>query len=299
MTFNDNITLDTSGVNRSGHRGAKVGGGIGGLGLIGVILYVVLTGQIPDLSLLGGAGSGLNSDKPVAVGQLAAECRTGADANRNPYCRMVAGKNSLDVFWAAQLQKEKGVRYVPAGLVLYNGATATACGTGSANMGPFYCPGDTTVYIDVSFYDQLSRMGAHNTSLAQLYILAHEWGHHIQHQLGILRQMDRTSRGENSDLVRSELQADCLAGAWIHHASTTIDPDTGVAFMKRPTQAQLSSAISAAAAVGDDRIYESAGMRANPDNFSHGSAEKRMKWLSAGIAGGTIAACNTWSARTL
>ena len=163
-------------------------------------------------------------------------------------------------------------------------------------MGPFYCPGDDTVYMDVTFFEQLQSMGAENTSLAQLYILSHEWGHHIQNQLGILDAMDHQDLGPTGDMVRSELQADCLAGAWIKNASESVDPDTGATFMKKPTSAELQSALAAASAVGDDKIYENAGMRANPDNCSHGAAEKRMQWLETGMRGGTIAACNTWDA---
>lgn len=295
MSFNDNVTLDTSGVNRQvgGHRGLKIGGGVSGFGIAAAILYFALTGNInPSLLSLGSdGGAGVQQGKTV---DIAAQCQTGADANTDPYCRMVAGKNSLDTFWSKGLPAETDTTYQPAGLTLYDGATSTACGTGTSDMGPFYCPGDGTVYMDVTFFDKLQSMGAENTSLAQLYILAHEWGHHIQNQLGILSQMNRDDLGPNGDMVRSELQADCLAGAWINNASSTIDADTGQAYLKRPTQEELSSALAAASAVGDDTIYENAGMKANPDNFSHGSAEKRMQWLNTGIQGGTIAACNTW-----
>lgn len=301
MTFNPNISLDTSGVDRGGgHRGAVIGGGVGGLGLIGAILYFVFTGQTPPLEMLQTSDLNYDANNSVSVEELASECRTGTDANENSLCRMVAGKNSLDVFWNEDLPAETGgkLAYSPAGLTLYDGVTDTACGTGTSQTGPFYCPADQSVYIDVTFYDQLQSMGAENTSLAQLYILAHEWGHHIQNQLGILSQMDHNDLGPNGDMVRSELQADCLAGAWINNAANTVDPDTGVTYLQKPTSEQLKSALAAASAVGDDKIYENAGMSANPDNFSHGSAEKRMQWLKTGMEGGTIASCDTWNVAT-
>ena len=295
MTFNDNITLDTSGVNRRGRgRGAAVGGGIGGLGIIGAIIYFALTGQVPDIGMLTGGGGPAATQAGPEI-DISQQCATGADANNDPYCRMIAGKNSLDTFWSEDYPAETGGQYAPAELTLFDGSTPTACGTGSSQMGPFYCPGDYTVYMDVTFFEQLNSMGAENTSLAQLYILAHEYGHHIQNGLGILNQMDRNDLGPNGDMVRSELQADCLAGAWINHAANTIDPDTGVPFMQQPTREELQSALAAASAVGDDKIYENAGMQANPDNFSHGSAEKRMEWLATGMEGGSIASCDTWS----
>ncbi|MFC5280305.1 neutral zinc metallopeptidase [Arcanobacterium canis] len=291
MSFNDNITLDTSGVRSGGgHRGAAIGGGLGGFGLVAAVLFFLVTGQFPNL--------GSQVSAPVNQSEtrdIAAECRTGADANNSDRCRMVAGKNSLDEFWKAQLAHEAGLRYHAPTLNLYSGQVATACGTGSNQVGPFYCPGDQTIYIDTTFFHQLKQFGAQNTSLAQLYILAHEWGHHIQNHTGDLQKIDHNSSGPTSSMVRSELQADCLAGVWMHHAATVKDPDTGVTFMKEPTPQQIRSALDAAAAVGDDRIYESAGMNANPDNFSHGSSAKRSEWLQRGLTKGTLAACNTWN----
>lgn len=289
MSFNDDITLDTSNVRRGG-RGAAIGGGIGGFGIIGAIIFFMITGQVPDF------GQSVTAPQSGEYTQtdIAAECQTGADANASTDCRMVAGMNSLDTFWNAQLATEVGIRQVEPTLHLFSGAVQTACGTGSSDMGPFYCSGDDTIYIDTTFFEQLDSMGAENKSLAQLYILAHEFGHHIQYMTGDLQRVDHNSSGPTSSMVRSELQADCLAGSWIHNASTTNDPDTGVPFMLHPTQSEIQSALAAAQAVGDDRIYENAGMQANPDNFSHGSAEKREQWLTTGMQNGTYASCNTW-----
>lgn len=289
MTFNDNARLSTSGVSR-GRRGAAVGGGIGGFGLMGVLLYFLLTGTLPDF--------GQSYEAPVQRADTATSleqlCQTGADANRHVECRMVGGKNSIDDFWGRQAPQELGIRYQPASLNLFSGQVSTACGMGSAQTGPFYCPGDQTIYIDVSFFDQLDQLGADNAPLSQLYILAHEYGHHMQLLTGDLNRVDHRSSGENSSMVRSELQADCLAGVWIHNAAATTDAN-GTAFLRQPTQDELRSALSAAQAVGDDRIYEHAGLQANPDNFSHGSADKRMEWLTRGINGDTYDTCDTWS----
>ncbi|MDP9799946.1 putative metalloprotease [Arcanobacterium wilhelmae] len=291
MSFNDDVTLDTSGVRTGGgRRGAAIGGGLGGFGLVAAVIFYLVTGQFPNL---GSEVSAPVNDRPAT--DIAAECRTGADANSSDRCRMVAGKNSLDQFWNAQLASEAGLKYYAPTLNLYSGQVATACGTGSNAVGPFYCPGDQTIYIDTTFFDQLKRFGADNTSLAQLYILAHEWGHHIQNHTGDLQKIDHNSSGPTSSMVRSELQADCLAGAWMHNASTVKDPDTGIPFMKQPTAEQISSALNAAAAVGDDRIAQKAGMNANPDNFSHGSSAKRAEWLERGLENGTLEACNTWA----
>lgn len=296
MTFNDNITIDTSGSTRGrGRRAAGVGGGIGGLGLLGVLVFYLLTGQLPDPSALSTGDTTSNQSQDNFV--LTEECKTGEDANTKSECRMVAGKNSLDTFWKIQLPSETGYAYSPATLVVYSGVTDSGCGTASNQIGPFYCPADSSVYIDVDFFNQLKRFGTDNSSIAQLYILAHEWGHHVQNLTGVLAQVDHNSSGPTSSMVRSELQADCLAGAWIHNAANTVDPDTGVPFLKMPTEQQLRQALSAAAAVGDDRIAQNAGVNANPDNFSHGSAQKRQEWLMTGIKGGSYNVCDTWSVR--
>ncbi|WP_455951789.1 KPN_02809 family neutral zinc metallopeptidase [Arcanobacterium haemolyticum] len=296
MSFNNDITLDTSGTRRGG--GGKVAaGGIGGLGLAGVLIYFLFTGQLPPLeTIIGSAQQSQTSQQSQS--SLEQECRSGKDANTKVECRMVAGQNSINEMWNAQLPKDTGIKHKTPGFMLFSNGINTACGTASSQQGPFFCPGDDTIYIDVSFFNQLESLGAKNAPLAQLYILAHEWGHHIQLQTGVLQQIDHRSSGPQSSMVRSELQADCLAGAWIHHASTTVDPDTGIPFMKQPTDAELTSALEAASAVGDDHIAEISGRRANPDNFSHGSAAKRLEWLKVGIENGTYNACDTWSVPT-
>ena len=287
--MNDGIRLDGSRVQRRG-RGTVAAGGIGGIGLIGATIIYFLTGQVVDPQALN-PPSFTSEDG----GDLSAQCQTGADANASTECWVVATAESLDAYWQVQLPEETGVDYVQPQFVVFDVATTTACGTGSAQMGPFYCPADQTVYLDVTFFDQLeTNFGTENSTLAQSYIVAHEFGHHIQNQLGYLRRVQQGDSGPAGSQVRSELQADCLAGAWLNNASTTIDPESGETFLQPITREQLDSAVSAAAAVGDDHIMESAGVTVNQERFTHGSAEQRMNWLVQGYNNGTVASCNTW-----
>ncbi len=287
--MNDGIRLDGSRVQRRG-RGAAAAGGIGGIGLIGAIIIYLLTGQVVSPQSLT-----VPSVTSEDGGDLSAQCKTGADANASTECWMVATAEFLDAYWQAQLPDETRVEYVQPQFVVFDQATTTACGSGSAQMGPFYCPGDQTVYLDVSFFDQLETdFGTENSTLAQSYIVAHEFGHHIQNQLGYLSRVKQGDTGPQGSQVRSELQADCLAGAWLNNASTTVDPESGETFLQPITREQLDSAVSAAAAVGDDHIMENAGMSVNQERFTHGSAEQRMNWLTKGYNNGTVGACNTW-----
>lgn len=287
--MNDGVRLDGSRVQKRG-RGTMAAGGIGGIGLIGAILIYLLTGQAPDPQMFNppniNDGSG---------GDLSSECRTGADANASTECWMVATAESLDAFWQVQLPAETGIDYVQPSFVIFDQATTTACGTGSAQMGPFYCPADQTVYLDITFFNSLeSDFGTENSTLAQSYIVAHEFGHHLQNEMGDLSRVRQGDTGPAGSQVRSELQADCLAGVWLHHAATTIDPESGETFLRPITREQLESALSAAAAVGDDHIMENAGAEVNQERFTHGSSQQRTKWLMTGYDNGTIASCNTW-----
>lgn len=296
MTANPNVRLDPSRVGT--RRGGKVAaGGIGGMSIIGIILYLIFGGD------LGGGGGGPSGGLvPDDQGQQQEEainldhCTTGESANKDVNCRMVFTAESLDALWAEMLPAEAGEEYVPPGLIVFEGSVSTACGNASSAMGPFYCPADQTVYLDTGFFDALeTQLGAENAPLAQMYIVAHEFGHHIQNQTGILSRIDRRDSGEDGDNVRSELQADCLAGIWVGHASKTVDPETGEAFLEEPTQEQIRQAQGAAEAVGDDRIQEGSGMEVNPDTWTHGSAEKREEWFTRGYEEGTFESCDTFS----
>ena len=180
-------------------------------------------------------------------------------------------------------------------LVLFRGTTATACGTGQAAMGPFYCPGDQKVYIDLAFYETLkTRLGAPG-DFAQAYVIAHEVGHHVQNLLGISAKMEqmraRVSQTEYNALsVRLELQADCLAGVWAHHAQNARQIlDNG----------DVEEAMNAAARIGDDALQRAGSGAVVPESFTHGTSAQRQRWFNAGLQGGSVKGCDTFTARTL
>jgi predicted metalloprotease len=175
---------------------------------------------------------------------------------------------------------------------------STACGSATSAVGPFYCPGDQTVYLDTGFYDELrNRFDAEGGPLAQMYVVAHEFGHHIQNLQGTMDSIERGDTGPTSDAVRLELQADCFAGAWAGEASTVPD-DSGTPFLKPITKAQVADALNAAASIGDDRIQESTQGQVNPEAWTHGSSEQRQQWFETGFEQGA-AACDTFAAGAL
>lgn len=286
MTFNDNARIDTSKVQRrKGGRAAVIGGG----SLIGALVLFFASQLLGvDLTPLAGTlsgGGGQSTEQAVDLDN----CNTGADANTDDNCRMAAATDSLDVYWNEQF--ESGYR-IP-GVILYTGSTDSACGTASASIGPFYCPSDESIYVDTDFFATLrSDFGATAGPLAQMYVLAHEWGHHISNVTGQLSQVGNDS-GAASGSVRLELQADCYAGAWVKDASSVKD-SAGNTFMKPVTQAEITDALNAAAAVGDDNIQQRAGQRVNPDGFTHGSSEQRQRWFATGYQNGPTA-CDTFS----
>ncbi|TLM86505.1 hypothetical protein FDW83_01800 [Pseudarthrobacter sp. NamE2] len=293
MSFNDNVQLDPSQVQdrRGMGRGVKVGGGIGG-GLI--LLIATLLGVNPQLleGLAGGEAPG-----PQSQGTAPA-CETGADADARVDCRITGTVNSLNAFWPAYLQ-QYNVRYPQPETVIFDQAVNTGCGTASSAVGPFYCPADNTAYFDPGFFTELvDRFGSSGGPLAQEYVVAHEFGHHIQNVLGNLDRAQQDPQGPESSAVRVELQADCYAGLWAKHASTQPGPD-GQPFLEALTQQDLNDALSAASAVGDDRIQEAATGRVTPEAWTHGSSEQRQRWFYQGYRTGDINQCDTFSAPTL
>lgn len=290
MTFNDDVRIDSGRVSKR-RGGARRGGAVAGGG-IGIAVLLVIASQLFGVNLTPFApvvdqvfGGGVVSDE--YRGELE-HCETGADANRDVECRMAGAADSLDRYWEARVQDYRD----PADLVLFEGQTQSGCGAASTEKGPFYCPGDESIYLDVSFFDTLSRdYGASDGSLAQMYVLAHEWGHHISNVIGTLQSTDRGT-GATSGSVRLELQADCFAGAWVKDASTVAD-DQGVPFLQPVTDEQIADAMSAASAVGDDHIMESSGVQVDPDRFSHGTSEQRMRWFQTGYQQGP-SACSTF-----
>ena len=289
MTFNDNAKIDSSRVSRRGRNtGIAVGGG-GGLLVIG--LFIV--SQLLGVDLTGLAGGTTGGDQPA---EPIAQCETGAQANSSIDCLMGGASDSLDTYWSAELPK-LGATYRSTQIVLFTDSTDTGCGGATSDVGPFYCPPDETIYIDTAFYDELtSRFGATDGPLAEMYVVAHEWGHHIQNITGIMNGLDLQASGPSSDSVRLELQADCFAGAWVG-AAPTIKDENGVAFLEPLTDEQIANALSAAAAVGDDRIQSSTQGQVTPETWTHGSSESRQKWFKIGYSGGPDA-CNTFQVAT-
>ena len=268
--------------------GIPVGGGIGGI--IVLIIIVLLTGGIP-----GGDGGGQPQSQNTSAGSLNA-CTKGS-IRQNPECRFVYYQNSLENYWSKELPR-RGNRYTPAQMVVFEGQVSTGCGAASSAVGPFYCPPDKRVYLDIGFFQVLeSQLGAKGGDFAEAYVVAHEYGHHIQNLYGILGQI-KTRQGPESDAVRSELQADCLAGIWAYHVQR-ITTSSGQPLITDITEEDISEGIDAAETVGDDRIQERTQGGANPDGFTHGTAEQRKRWFSTGMESGDMSRCDTWGAQNL
>lgn len=289
MRFRKNARLDASQVQdrrgmKSGGVAAIGGGGIGGLILLAILLF----------SGGGGGGGGVNqaleSLNGLSVDQgepndLSDECRTGADANERDDCRIVAVVNSVQAFW-----EDSYDGYQPATTVFFSDSVSTRCGNATSAVGPFYCPTDQTIYIDLGFYDELrNRFGAQGGPLAEAYVIAHEYGHHVSNLTGALEQSRDGTTGPTSGSVRAELQADCYAGAWAANAS---GPE---GLIEPLAPADIADALDAASVIGDDRIQEQMGGTSNPESWTHGSSEQRMRWFQQGYDSGDPATCDTFA----
>ncbi|TYP82804.1 KPN_02809 family neutral zinc metallopeptidase [Blastococcus xanthinilyticus] len=302
MRYSEGADLDTSGVRdvRGGGGGSGRGRGLavggGGLGVVGLLVVVLI-------QVLGGGGGdgtgaaiggfpGAGSGGTVGNGELARECRTGADANESVECAVVADIESIQDYWSGVL----GADYRPTQTVFFDGAVQTSCGGATSGSGPFYCPADELVYIDLSFFDQLEQQfGARGGLFVNAYVIAHEYAHHVQNLLGINRQVTPGESGPTSGTVRLELQADCFAGAWSSHAETVPD-DSGQPLIAEITDDDIARALDAAGRIGDDFIQENlGGGTVDQDAFTHGSSEQRQRWFRTGYETGDPGRCDTFA----
>ena len=281
MTFRGNAPLDPSQVEDQRGRGGA-GGGLGGPVVVGgggiglIILIIALLLGVNPLSDYSGTNPSIDGAPSVQ------DCQTGADANKRDDCRIVGFVDSIQKYWTDEFAR-RGDTYLPAKTVLFTDYTQGACGLAQTAMGPFYCPEDEKVYLDISFFEELTtRFGAKGGPFAQGYVVAHEYGHHVQNQLGLIS----ASQSGNAGSIRVELQADCLAGVWARHAA-----DTG--YLEAPTDAEIAQALDAAAAVGDDRIQKQTQGRVAPEQWTHGSSAQRQQWFKTGYQTGDLDRCDT------
>jgi predicted metalloprotease len=296
MTFNEGMQIDTSTTSSSGGgsggRGIAIGGGLGGLLIVVVALFL---GVDPSTVLPQGGTSEYDSQGVEAPGFDLSQCKTGKDANTIVQCRVVATGNSVDGVWSELL---KG--YTRPKVRLFSQSVNTGCGPATTDVGPFYCPVDQTAYFDTSFFQVLTdQFGSSGGPLAQEYVVAHEFGHHVQDLLGVLGKAQQGPGGSEGNGVRTELQADCYAGVWAHYAAITKQESTGVPFLEPLTDKDIADALSAASSVGDDRIQKSSTGRVNPETWTHGSSAERQKWFTTGYQTGDPNKCDTFSARDL
>jgi predicted metalloprotease len=284
MTFNEGSDISKGRISRRAKGGIAIGGGAGVVGII--VLVVSLVSGVDLTPLVDGLdGGGTTGDDSVLE-----QCDTGADANTDLDCRMKGAAALLDDYWAGAF--ESGYRSTQ--IQLFTGSTSTGCGGATSAVGPFYCPPDETIYIDTAFFDELrERFGSSGGPAAQLYVVAHEWGHHIQNITGRMNGIDNSETGPASDGVRLELQADCYAGAALGAGEKTVD-ENGVPYLQPLSDAEWADALSAASAVGDDHIQEQTQGQVTPETWTHGSSEQRQKWFNAGRQG-TFTACDTFS----
>jgi predicted metalloprotease len=292
MQFDDD-NVDVSGVQDRRGIGGRAAIGGGGLGVVGLIVYVLI-------SVLGG-GSGIDSSQLVPPGgqvqesgggksDLKSRCNSSADAiDKYDDCYLVKIYNEINEVWAAEFTR-RGSDYRKPTLAFFTDAVDTGCGQASAQVGPFYCPPDERIYLDIGFLDQLQQQFGAQGRYAQAYVLAHEAGHHLQTLFGTekkVRALQQSKPDQQNELsVGLELQADCYAGVW----STLADKQGNVTI----TAAELDQALNAAAAVGDDRIQKQTQGRVDRESFTHGSAAQRKKWFRTGSTTGDVNACDTF-----
>jgi len=290
MTFNEGMQIDTSTASSSGGgMRMAIGGGVGGLLILVVAMF------------LGIDPGGVVSQQPmdtrddVAPGFDLSLCKTGADANKYVQCRVIATGNSVDAVWHQLMPS-----YTRPRLRLFTGSVNTGCGPATTAVGPFYCPVDQTAYFDTDFFQELvDKFGSSGGPFAQEYVVAHEYGHHVQQLQGVLGRSQQGAQGAGGNGVRTELQADCYAGIWAHYASTVKQKSTGVPYLEPLSDRDIADALSAAASVGDDRIQKEATGRVSPESWTHGSSAQRQHWFTVGYQTGDPNNCDTFDAANL
>jgi len=302
MDFDEGDSADLSQIDdrRGRVRGGAIGVGAGGLGIIGLLIALLAsfaggtgdgTGDLGGLTdILGSLGQATASqtapDTPVSP--IAKSCANVTSTTDNATF-IACAQSNVQKYWT-EVFASAGQTYRPAKLVLFRSSTQSGCGPASAATGPFYCPPDEKVYLDLGFFDELeSRFGAKGGDFAQAYVVAHEYGHHLQNLLGVENRMrdlqQRNPNKANEYSVRLELQADCFAGVWGHSAYAT----------GKVSKSEIAQALDAAASVGDDRIQRATTGRVNPESFTHGTSAQRQKWFSTGFDAGDIDRCDTFN----
>jgi uncharacterized protein len=304
VRFDEGAELDTSQVDdRRGGGGGGIGGWVGmggGVSVVGLLLYFLLSylGGSSSSPLSGGL-SGLGTGQSVNDTQISQSCRSGRDANTALDCEVVGVDNSLDAYWNGAFAGS-GKTYRKPRINFFSGGVRSGCGSASSEAGPFYCPADSEIYIDLSFFQELKqRFGAQGGPFARAYVIAHEYGHHVQNLLGTSRRVQASVSGPASASVRLELQADCYAGVWAKNASTT-PGSSGRPLIVGVTDTDVRAALDTAAHIGDDYIQTQLGSgRVNESQFTHGTSEQRQKWYGTGHQSGNPKSCNTFDTNDL
>jgi predicted metalloprotease len=297
VTLNDDAQIDTSQISdqRSGGGGGLAGlpipiGGRGGIiGTIVTLIALLVGGGFGINAMTGGGGDNSSLNEACSTAN--------PDRLQRTDCRNAAYVNSIQAYWRDALPQTFGKPYQQAKTVFFAQAVNTGCGSADSGVGPFYCPEDDQVYIDLSFYDELANRFGASGQFAQPYVLAHEYGHHVQDLLGTSDQVSRAQQRDpdnaNAYSVALELQADCYAGVWTKHATDTADA-RGRPIFTSVTQADIRQALEAAAAVGDDAIQRKSGVNVDESKFTHGSSAQRQQWFSTGYQSGDGRSCNTF-----
>jgi hypothetical protein len=312
MELNDRAEIDTSQIEdrRGSGGGGGLGGGMGGglpipiggggrggwIGFLVVVLGLVFGGGTYGVSQLGGGGGGGGDNTNIEQ-----EC-SAADRLQQLECRNALYVNSIQDWWRDALPQSFGKTYQEADTVFFERRVSTGCGAADSGVGPFYCPADRKVFIDLSFYRQLAQELGAPGEFAQPYVLAHEYGHHVQTLTGIEAQMRRQQQRDPADAnelsVRLELQADCFAGAWAKNATST-DTASGVRIFTSITDTDIREGLQTAGQIGDDTLQRRSGGSINPAEFTHGSSEQRQRWFRTGYDSGDPGSCDTFSAGSI